>query len=174
MLISEALAKAMSEQVGREYFAAIQYDMVAAYFEREALPHLTRLFRAQADEELSHARKFIDYVTEAGGVIEIPLIQGAQPTFTGVEEAVQTALDNELAVTKSISSLMDQAIEEGDHIARGLLQWFLDEQLEEVSLQQDLLKVVQRANGDLNYVEQYVASIPAPGAEAGVEARRSA
>jgi ferritin len=172
MLISEALAKAMSEQVGREYFAAIQYDMISAYFEREALPHLTGLFRGQADEELAHARKFIDYVTQAGGVIEIPPIRGAQPTFTGVEEAVQIALDNEVAVTKSISALMDQAIEEGDHIARGLLQWFLDEQLEEVALQQDLLKVVQRAGPDLNYVEQYVASRPRDEMEAASAPRR--
>lgn len=159
MLISEAMASAVSTQVGREYYASIQYDMIAAYFERSALPELTALFRAQADEEQAHAQKLIDYVTEAGGVIEIPEIEKARPDFTSVEEAIQTAYDSELAVTHAINALMDQAIAENDHLARGMLQWFVDEQLEEMSLQSDLLTVVKRAGHDLHYIEQYVSKL---------------
>ena len=166
MLISEAMATALSEQVGREYYAAIQYDMIAAYFERAALPALTTLFRAQADEELTHAQKFVDYINEAGGVLDIPGIEKGRADFTSVEEAVQTAYDNEMAVTTSINALMDQAIAENDHLARGMLQWFIDEQLEEMSLQGDLLTVVKRAGDDLHYVEQYVSKLPTP-AQAG-------
>lgn len=162
MLISDAMAAALSTQVGREYYASIQYDMIAAYFERNALPELTALFRAQADEERMHARKLIDYVTEAGGVVEIPEIEKAQADFTSVEEAVQAAHDSESAVTVAINALMDQAIAENDHLARGMLQWFVDEQLEEMSLQGDLLTVVKRAGEDLNYVEQYVSKLPTP------------
>ncbi len=168
MMISDAMAAAISVQIGREYYAAIQYDMIAAYFERSALPELTSLFRAQADEELEHAQKFIDYVTEAGGIVAIPEIEKGRADFTSVEEAVQTAHDNEAAVTDSINTLMDQAIAENDHLARGMLQWFVDEQLEEMSLQGDLLTVVQRAGTDLNYVEQYVSKLPQPAQAGGV------
>jgi len=167
MMISEAMARSVSAQIGREYYAAIQYDMIAAYFERNALPALTALFRAQADEELAHAQKFIDYVTEAGGIVEIPEIEKARADFTSIEEAVQTAHDNEEAVTQAINTLMDQAIEENDHLARGMLQWFVNEQLEEMSLQGDLLTVVRRAGDDLHYVEQYVAKLPQPAQAAG-------
>jgi ferritin len=162
MMISEAMAGSISAQVGREYYAAIQYAMIAAYFERNALPELTALFRAQADEELAHARKFVDYVTEAGGIIEIPEIERGRADFTSVEEAVQIAHDNEEAVTQAVNALMDQAISENDHLARGMLQWFVDEQLEEMSLQGDLLTVVRRAGDDLHYVEQYVSKLPTP------------
>ena len=41
-----------------------------------------------------------------------------------------------------------------------MLQWFVDEQLEEMSLQSDLLTVIRRAGTDLHYVEQYVAKLP--------------
>ena len=57
---------------------------------------------------------------------------------------------------------MDLAIEERDHLARGFLQWFVDEQLEEVSTMNDLLKVVHRAGDNLFYVEDYVANRPPP------------
>ena len=160
MMISEKLASSLSTQIGREYFAAIQYDMIAAYFERHALPELTALFRAQADEELVHAQKLIDYITAAGGIVEIPEIKIGLADFNTVEEAVHTAYQNEEAVTNSINELMDLAITQNDHLARGMLQWFVDEQLEEMSLQSDLLTVIRRAGTDLHYVEQYVAKLP--------------
>ena len=57
---------------------------------------------------------------------------------------------------------MDLAIEERDHLARGFLQWFVDEQLEEVSTMDDLLKVIRRAGDNLLYVEDYVSNRPPP------------
>lgn len=162
MLISERMSEAISAQVGREYLASIQYRMVASYFEREALPQLSKMFRAQSDEEHDHAIKFIDYVTEAGGTIRVPEIEKARAEFANIEDAVQLALDSELRVTQYINELYDLAIEEHDHLARGMLQWFVDEQLEEVSLMSDLLTVVKRAGDNVLYVEEYVAKLPPP------------
>ena len=166
MLISERMADAISEQIGREYLASIQYRTIAAYFEREALPQLKTMFQAQSDEEHAHAIKFINYVNEAGGVVRIPEIEKAQADFVNIEEAIQLALDSELRVTKCINELYDLAIEEHDHLARGMLQWFVDEQLEEVSLMSDLLTVVKRAGDNVLYIEDYVAKLPAPPATA--------
>jgi len=162
MLISERMADAISAQIGREYLASIQYRMVAAYFEREALPQLKAMFELQSDEEHAHAIKFIHYVTEAGGTVRIPDIAKPQAEFVNIEEAVQLALDSELTVTKCINELYDLAIEEHDHLARGMLQWFVDEQLEEVSLMGDLLTVVKRAGDNVLYIEDYVAKLPPP------------
>ena len=80
MLSSERMARALSEELGNEYWAAIQYTMVSAYFSREALPQLATLFRQQASEELMHAQKIADYVTETGGVVEVPSSRRARPT----------------------------------------------------------------------------------------------
>ena len=99
MLISSEMATAIGEQVGREYSAGIQYDLIAAYFERQALPQLTALYREQATEERFHGKKLLDYVTEAGGIIEIPAIAKQKHDFTSLTEAVQTALDSEINVT---------------------------------------------------------------------------
>lgn len=162
MLISERMADAISEQIGREYLASIQYRMIAAYFEREALPQLKAMFQAQSDEEHMHAVKFTNYVNEAGGTVKIPAIAKGQADFVNIEEAVQLALDSEMNVTKCINDLYDLAIEERDHLARGMLQWFVDEQLEEVSLMGDLLTVVKRAGDNVLYIEDYVAKLPPP------------
>ncbi len=162
MLISERMAKALSEQLINEYWAAIQYTMISSYFSREALPQLAALFRVQVAEELTHAQKIVDYVTETGGVVAVPAIPQGQADFDSIEAAVELARDAELRVAGAFDDLMDLAIEERDHLARGFLQWFVDEQLEEVSTMDDLLKVIRRAGDNLLYVEDYVSNRPPP------------
>ena len=166
MLISENLAKAFSTQTGNEFGASIQYVMVAAYFDREALPQLAAKFYAQAEEEKMHAMKLAHYVAEASGVLEIPAIPAGKADFASAEEAVQLALDWELTVTKQINGLVDLAIQESDHLAQIFLQWFVNEQLEEVSSMDELSRTVKRSGDSLLHVEEYLARQPAPAAPA--------
>jgi ferritin len=163
VLISKELAEAFSTQVGNEFGASVQYVMMAAYFDREALPQLATKFYAQADEEKMHAMKLAHYVTEAGGLLEIPTIPKGQAEFETVEEAVQLALDWELTVTKQINDLVGLAAKESDHLAQIFLQWFVSEQLEEVTSMDILLRTVQRADGNLLLVEEFISRQPAAG-----------
>lgn len=167
MLISDKLAKAFSKQVGNEFGASVQYVMMAAYFEREALPQLAKKFYAQAAEENMHGMKFAHYVTEAGGLLEIPEIPQGQPNFESAEEAVQLALDWELTVTKQINDLVMLAQKESDHLAQIFLQWFVNEQLEEVTTMDTLLRTVQRAGDNLLLVEEFMARQPAEAGSGG-------
>ncbi len=53
---------------------------------------------------------------------------------------------------------MYRAIKENDHTTRNALEWFVEEQLEEVSSMETLLRIVQRAGqAGLLFVEDYVA-----------------
>jgi ferritin len=53
---------------------------------------------------------------------------------------------------------MDIAIQEKDHIAHAFLEWFVNEQLEEVKTMDELLSMIRRAGKDgLLLVEQYLA-----------------
>jgi ferritin len=61
-------------------------------------------------------------------------------------------------VTRQINALMDQAISTNDHAARTMLEWFVTEQVEEVSSMETLLRMVQRAgDSGLLFVESYLA-----------------
>ncbi len=157
MLISDTLAKAFSTQVGNEFGASIQYVMLASYFEREALPQLAARFYAQAAEENMHAMKLAHYVTEAGGLLVVPAIPAGKTDFISVAEAVQLALDAELKVTQQINDLVGMAMKESDHLAQIFLQWFVNEQLEEVTSMEMLLRTVKRAGDNLLLVEDFLA-----------------
>ena len=145
MLISAEMKAAINEQIGHEFAAMLQYVAIATYFEGEALPGLAHHFYRQAEEEREHAMRFVSYVVEAGGKVAIPAMPAVKSGFGSAEEAVQLSLDQELTVTRQINGLMDQAITENDHTARTMLEWFVAEQVEEVSSMETLLRMVQRA-----------------------------
>jgi len=158
MLASEKLVAAFNRQIGHEMGASMQYIALASYFDVETLPELARFFYRQSEEEREHAMRFVRYVVETGGEVAIPAMPAVKSGFGSAEEAVQLSLDQEVMVTRQINSLMDQAISSNDHAARTMLEWFVTEQVEEVSSMETLLRMVQRAgDSGLLFVESYLA-----------------
>ena len=160
MLISRELATAFNEQIGHEFGASLQYVSIAGHFSQMQLKLLSKLFLEQAEEEKQHAHKFIQYVLDTKGELRIPAIPAPTPTFASAEAAVQAALDWEQEVTAQITRLMDLAVKQTDYLAQSFLQWFIDEQLEEVVKMDRLLNVI-RQSGEKNLlmVEAYLVHI---------------
>ena len=159
MLISPKMTAALNEQIGNEFGASIQYVAIAAHFDSEGLPALARHFYKQAQEEREHAMRFVKYVVDAGSGVEIPAIPAPRSRFKSAEEAVELSLQWEMTVTKQINELVDQAIRENNHITKNFLEWFVNEQLEEVSSMDTLLRMVRRAGEKgLLFVEHYLAT----------------
>jgi len=160
VLISRELAAAFNEQIGHEFGASMQYLSIAAHFQQRQLTLLSKLFTEQAEEEKEHAMKFVRYVMDTKGGLVIPPIPAPKATFTSAEEAVQAALDWEEEVTRQITTLMDMAVGQNDYIAQSFLQWFIDEQLEEVVKMDRLLGVIkQSGERNLLMVEAYLVHI---------------
>ena len=170
MLASEKLLSAMNQQVGNEFGASLQYVSIAAYFDREALGGLARFFYRQADEERDHAMKFVRFVVDANGSLQIPAIPAPKSEFASAEEAVKLALEWEEEVTQQVYTLVDIAKEDSNYIAVRFLDWFVNEQFEEVNTMGTLLQVVKRAGEEgLLHVEEFLAreggEIPPPEVE---------
>jgi bacterioferritin B len=157
MMISKELLDGFNAQVGNEFGAHMQYLGIAGYFEAENLTLLANIFFEQAEEEKEHAMKFVHYILDTGGELRIPAIPEAKFDFKSAEEAVEAALNWEKEVTGQIHDLMDLAHSQHDYLTQNFLQWFVDEQLEEITKMEQLLSVVRRA-GERNLltVEAYL------------------
>ena len=160
MLISRDLTNAFNAQIGHEFGASLQYVSIGAHFQQRQLTLLAKLFFAQADEDRQHALKFVKYILDAKGELKIPAVPAPTASFVSAEEAVAAALGWEQEVTKQITGLMELAVKEGDYLAQSFLQWFVDEQLEEVVKMDRLLSVI-RQSGEKNLlmVEAYLVHI---------------
>lgn len=158
-LISKKVATAINAQIGLEFLASLQYEAITAWFKLEGLPRLQAHFSKQASEERDHAHRFIKYLLDAGRGLELPAIPAPKCHFKSATEAVQLALDHELKVTESIKQLLTLAEKENDRFTQNSLQWFINEQLEEVSSMDELLQIVQRAgDGGLLFVEHFLGT----------------
>lgn len=172
MIVKEKLVEGMNTQIVSEFAASAQYIAIAVYFDDEGLPELAGFFYRQAEEERAHAMKFVRFLLDAGAKPIIPGIPSLRNEFTGAADAVQFALDQEVRVTNQINHLVSLAQSEGDFTSHNFLQWFVTEQVEEVSSMTALLQTIKHAGNSLLLVEDYVrrrASAAPAEVEEGVE-----
>lgn len=160
MLISETISKAINEQISNELGNSHQYLSIASYFSSEGLFGLAKIYFKQADEEREHAMKFLKFVLDAGSKVVVGAVPIPRNDFNSPEAAAQLALDSELRTTQQIYKLVDLAASEKNYITTNFLQWFVSEQLEEVSSAQTRLSVIKRAGPSVLMVEAYLAHVP--------------
>jgi bacterioferritin B len=157
MFVSAKLNAAINAQIGHELENSNRYVAIASYFESECLFGLAKIYFKQADEEREHAMKFVKFLLEVGGDVAIPAIPSPPSEFASAEAAAQSALDSEVRTTEQIYSLVELAGAEKNYIAVNFLQWFLNEQREEISSAQTRLSVIKRAGPSVLMVEAYLA-----------------
>jgi|SRR5690625_4533447 len=145
------------DQVGHEFTASHQYFALAAWFDERDLPVLARLFYRQSLEERDHATMMVRYLIDNDVTPDIPGIGQIQTDFAEPRELVALALHQEQQVTEQIRQLAKAARDEHDYTGEQFLNWFLQEQVEEVSTMSTLLNVVDRANGNMFDVETWVS-----------------
>ncbi len=130
-MISKKLQDAINAQINKELYSEYLYISMQAWFANQNLDGFANWMDAQGKEERFHAMKFFNYLIERGGKVELKAIEQPTVDFKSPLKAFEAALKHEQFVTKSINDLMEIAIKEKDHASRGLLQWFVDEQVEE-------------------------------------------
>jgi ferritin len=157
MLANEQLIQAFNQQIGNEMGASMQYIAIASYFDRETLPQLARFFYRQSEEERTHAMRFVKFINDVGGQVRIPDLPAPVSEFPSAEAAVAQALAWEEEVTRQIYDLVEIAKADKNYVGIRFLDWFVEEQLEEVTSMNDLLSVIRRAGQDrLLFVEEYL------------------
>jgi ferritin len=156
----------LNEQIGYEFAASQQYVAIAVHYDAETLPRLAATFYQQAVEERNHALMLVQYLLDVGEEVRIPGVAAPQTTFDDLAAPVALALDQEKRVSAQISALAGAAREDGDYMGEQFMQWFIKEQVEEVSSMSALLAVVERSRANPMIAEEYLARERA-GAAAG-------
>jgi bacterioferritin B len=156
-MADKTFAAALNEQISNEFAASQQYIGSAVYYDAATLPRLAAFFYRQALEEREHAMMMIRYLLDVGEQVTIPDVKSVSTTYADGVEPVKIALDQEKRVSDEIFSLFELARELKDYRAEQFLQWFIKEQVEEVSLMEDLLNVVERSRENLLLAEEFIA-----------------
>ncbi len=155
-MIGKTVEKAINEQINAELYSFYLYLAMSARFEESGFPGLARWMRAQAQEEMAHALKFLAYVHERAGVVTLAAIDRPTGEWTTALAAFSAAQAHEQSITKRINALMDKAITAKDHATANFLQWFIKEQVEEEATLEPIvtrLKAIGDHPGALYYLD---------------------
>jgi bacterioferritin B len=155
-MAAPAFVELLNTQVGNEFAAHQQYVACAVHFDQLTMPRTAQLFFDQALEERQHAMMMVRYLLDSDAPVRIPAVPAPVVEFPDVVAPVALALAQEKRVTEQINALIGVARRENDYASDQFMQWFIKEQIEEVSKMSDLLTVVKRSTHDLETIEDYV------------------
>ncbi|WP_336249557.1 ferritin [Stomatohabitans albus] len=131
MELNKELTDAFNTQVTLELTAAIVYRQLSIDMQSLNLPGIAGWFKAQSAEEEEHADKFISHMLDRDATPLLGEIHAQPKHVTTVLEAFEAALAHEQKVSEAIRDIYRLAQSNGDIDAYPLLNWFVDEQLEE-------------------------------------------
>jgi len=129
--MKKAVQDAVNDQIRNELYAGYMYLAMSAHFEHGNLEGFARWMRLQAQEELEHAMRLYDHVNRVGGRVTLRAIDQPPAEFESPLDVFRKALEHEREVTKMINELFELARSESDYPTELVLQWFIDEQVEE-------------------------------------------
>lgn len=130
-MLSSKLQDALNAQINLEMASSYAYLAMAAHFESASLPGMSNWMRIQAAEEHTHAMRLFDHMCDRGGKVVLQPIGRPEHDFATSLAVFESALHHEQTVTKAINNLYALAQAEQDYPSQVMLQWFINEQVEE-------------------------------------------
>ena len=139
-MVAKKVQDAFNTQIGEEMESAYLYLSMAAWFESRGLDGMAHWMKAQAIEEIMHAMRFFVHLGSRGAKVALPALKKPEGEWASPLAAFKAAYAHEQYITGKINALVDLATAERDHAANMMLQWFVNEQIEE---EQQTLKVAE-------------------------------
>ena len=139
-MLMQPVLDAVNKQFNNERYSSAIYMQLAAAMGAMNWEGFDHWFSAQANEELKHAKKMIDYMTDNSALAKLEDIPKPAVVITDVIGAFQAALEQEKKVTEQIRSVHGTARDAGDWTTASFFEWFLLEQVEEVNTLEVILQ----------------------------------
>lgn len=156
-MLSEKMDKALNGQINAEMYSSYMYLSMSAWFDQAGLAGLANWMQQQAQEEMFHAMKLFNFVSERGARVILAAIDKPPAHWESALEVFQDTLAHEQKVTGLINDLTNLALDERDHATNIFLQWFISEQVEEeagVGAILDKLKLIGKDSSGLFGLDQ--------------------
>jgi ferritin len=149
-MIGNKMLALMNEQIKHELESAYLYRAMSAYFADQGWDGMAHWMKVQAGEEEEHADKFFHHIVEREGRVELFALAQPRKEWESPLTAWKAAYEHELFISASINGLVKLAGEENDYAAIPLLNWFVEEQVEEEKSPHDIMKQVEKIKDSVN------------------------
>lgn len=154
----------LNRQFNQELGASHSYRALSLWCDDRNLKGFAAYFAKQVGEEQVHAAKISDHLIDRGVMPEVTALTAPKQTFKNLLEVAQHAQSMEAENTRGINAVYEAALAAKDYPAQVLMQWFINEQVEEEAWCLEMVERVQAATcaggfSDLDrHIERYLAT----------------
>ncbi len=142
-MIDKEIEEAINKQINEELYSSYLYLSMSAYFENIGLRGFANWMYVQYQEEKDHAMKFYRYLIERGGRVKLYAIKEPPHEWDSPLHAFEETLKHEKHITECINNLVDLAEKKKDRATFNLLQWYVDEQVEEEANDEEIIQMLK-------------------------------
>ena len=141
-MFNRNLEAAINDQIKHELYSAYFYLSMSAWAGAHGYSGSAKWLGKQATEEQEHAMKFFEHVQDRDGKIVLQAIPQPPAEFTSLLDVFEQVKDHEAKVTSLITRLYEIALKEIDYAGQIMLQWFINEQVEEEKNAAEILQTL--------------------------------
>ncbi|UCH57574.1 MAG: ferritin [Candidatus Bathyarchaeota archaeon] len=175
-MVSERVLKELNQQVNEELYSEYIYLSMAADLVDKGFKGMATWMRVQAREEHVHAMIFYNFITERRAKVELDAIKMPPTTWDSPLTIFEAAHEHEKFITGRIDHMVKIALEENDNATYQMLQWFVEEQVEEEANTDEMatnlrivgvdgqgILMIDREAGSRTFIVPQAPYYPAPG-----------
>lgn len=148
MSVTASTSMAISEQIRAEFHSAYVYLDMSSWFTNNNLPGFAHWMRMQWQEETLHAMKLYDFLHNRGGTVQLLEISAPTAKYATAIEVFEAVQHHEQMITQKINDLYEVAQKEKDLPLQIVLQWFINEQVEEEAQVSEILVHLKMIGAD--------------------------
>ena len=130
-MLSKKMYEALNAQVNHELESEYVYLQLAAWSKANNLEGFYNWMSHQVEEEREHAMKIHDFLIDSGHEVELTGIDKPKLTIKSPVDVFRASLKHEQKISKNIHDCYTVALAEKCYKSQVMLQWFIEEQVEE-------------------------------------------
>ena len=158
--MKQEVINAFHTQISLERDAAVVYEAMSIWCAVHEYPGFAEFFKKHAGEELTHASKFIDHMTARGKLPTLAALEAPPAEYDDLLAVAKAALAHEEANTQGVNVTLEAATAARDYPAINLLNWFVNEQVEEEVWANRMVTLVKRATcaGSMYALDRHIVA----------------
>lgn len=142
------LVVALNDQIRAEFQSAYHYLAMSAWCVEHNLPGMAHWMRMQWQEETMHATKLFDFLHHRGAAAHLQALEEPRREYASALDVFEHVRHHEQMITARINDLYDLAVAERDRPLQIILQWFINEQVEEEASVTEIVERIRLVGSD--------------------------
>ena len=157
MVFKKEVLDAINRQINKELYSAYLYLSMSAFIEIKSFHGMAHWLKEQSKEEVKHAMRLYKHIIDREGNVELYQIAEPPKSWKSHIDVFEKAYEHEVEITLSIHKLVEIAEMHKDRAAYAMLQWFVNEQIEEEASTKkiaDQLKMIGQNCGSILHYDK--------------------